>query len=173
MAVISSSAALWHVELACTLLSTQLLHLAATYFSLLHILGPPCALMVNSLPQLVQHAPGGDTLARISCVDRLPVEILSHIFRLLWHDTAPHPRLDIESWPRYYPVHPSIVYITHVCRRWRELAIGDPAMWKRMYLYLPMWRSDTVGWLKNQTRLPRICSGHDRYARDQEPARPR
>ena len=88
--------------------------------------------------QTIYHASSnGTTRIYPPLIDRLPTEILSHIFRLLWLETGPHPRLDIESWPRYHPVHSSVIHITHVCRRWREIALDTPILWSRIDDTLP------------------------------------
>ncbi len=98
-----------------------------------HFLGHFDHLMGNSVRQTTDHASRTST-TRIypPPIDRLPVEILSHIFRLLWLETGPHPRLDIDSWPRYHPIHFSIIHITHVCCRWREIALDTPILWSRI-----------------------------------------
>lgn len=67
-----------------------------------------------------------------SIVDRLPTEILGLVFTLLWLETKPHPQLDIETWPWYHPIHSSVVYISHVCRRWRSVALDLPVLWSRL-----------------------------------------
>ncbi|KAI0755733.1 hypothetical protein C8Q74DRAFT_1305200 [Fomes fomentarius] len=67
-----------------------------------------------------------------SSVDRLPTEILGHIFKLLWLQTKPHPELDIETWPWYLPVHSFSVHLSHVSRRWRLIALDIPLLWSRV-----------------------------------------
>ena len=69
---------------------------------------------------------------RLCLIDRLPTEILGLIFKCLWRETEPHPRLDIETWPWYHPAHPSLVHITHVSHRWREIALDIPLLWSRV-----------------------------------------
>ena len=89
--------------------------------------------MGNSVLQATYHASSTSTICIYAPpIERLPVEILSHIFRILWLETGPHPRLDIDSWPRYHPIHSSIIHITHVCRRWREIALDTPILWSRI-----------------------------------------
>ena len=67
-----------------------------------------------------------------AAIARLPVEILALVFEAVWHATAPHPRLDIEYWPWYCPVHPALVAISHVSRVWRQIALNLPILWSRV-----------------------------------------
>lgn len=68
----------------------------------------------------------------LSPIDRLPTEVVGLIFKSLWRQTAPHPQLDIETWPWYDAIQPCIVRITHVCRRWRAIALDIPMLWSRI-----------------------------------------
>lgn len=68
----------------------------------------------------------------VPAIARLPVEILALVFEDVWHYTAPLPRLDIESWPWYGAVDPSVVRISHVSRAWREIALNLPLLWSRV-----------------------------------------
>ncbi|KAI0055554.1 hypothetical protein BV25DRAFT_166386 [Artomyces pyxidatus] len=58
---------------------------------------------------------------RLSPISHLPPEILVHIFSF---DTTPN-----DGSPTYHLMH-----ITHVCRRWRSVAIGCPSLWGRINL---------------------------------------
>jgi hypothetical protein len=50
-------------------------------------------------------------------MDELPLEILCHIFRIASHDKRPRDQLA----PQYI--------ISHVCRSWRQTALGLPCLW--------------------------------------------
>ena len=67
-----------------------------------------------------------------AAIEGLPVEILAIVFEHVWRLVAPHPRLDIESWPWYRAAHPSLIAISHVCRVWREIALALPTLWSRV-----------------------------------------
>ncbi len=58
---------------------------------------------------------------------KLPSEILLFIFDLVQHDTAReagHATVELSASPNS-----SLVSLTHVCHRWRAVALGCPALW--------------------------------------------
>ncbi|KAI0043286.1 hypothetical protein FA95DRAFT_1630867 [Auriscalpium vulgare] len=59
---------------------------------------------------------------RNSClpVSRLPVEIITHIFAY---------RSDLDDCNRPVPLNRSWIAATHVCRRWRRIALECPSLW--------------------------------------------
>ncbi|KAI0747527.1 hypothetical protein C8Q74DRAFT_1222901 [Fomes fomentarius] len=64
-------------------------------------------------------------------INRLPVELLVEIFKYATHceqtslhDTTPPRKVDISPLL-------TLIAITHVCRRWRDVATGTPMLWNR------------------------------------------
>ncbi|KAI0747519.1 hypothetical protein C8Q74DRAFT_507751 [Fomes fomentarius] len=64
-------------------------------------------------------------------INRLPVELLVETFkyatqceRTSLHDTTPLRKIDISPLL-------TLIAITHVCRRWRDVATGTPMLWNR------------------------------------------
>ncbi|KAJ6466451.1 hypothetical protein C8R45DRAFT_1021783 [Mycena sanguinolenta] len=81
---------------------------------------------------------------------RLPVEITSEIF-LHCLPTSYTEREWNTANPREAPT-----LLLHVCRIWREIAIGTPALWAKMDLSMDNAHSDEMarGWLKRAKACP-------------------
>ncbi|KAG1747102.1 uncharacterized protein EDB91DRAFT_1079730 [Suillus paluster] len=84
-----------------------------------------------------------------SALWRLPTEVLSHIFvYCLPEDEQFSPEPDL-----------ALMLLTRVCRRWREVAVGLPSLWCRLYMELDA--SDSLraafcydSWLKRSRGCP-------------------
>ncbi|KAI0048078.1 hypothetical protein FA95DRAFT_1678575 [Auriscalpium vulgare] len=61
-------------------------------------------------------------------VSRLPPEFLSIVFAILTLIYIPAPTSKSLTW----------MYITHVCRRWRDVALNNPALWSTIILPFPL-----------------------------------
>ncbi|KDQ55683.1 hypothetical protein JAAARDRAFT_208478 [Jaapia argillacea MUCL 33604] len=68
----------------------------------------------------------------LSPASRLPPEILTRIFTLL---ASRPPSSQALSKPKRY----LWVRVVHVCRRWRRVAVGCPALWTRIVFSYPKW----------------------------------
>ena len=76
-------------------------------------------------------------------MERLPTEILSLIFSLIAHDPTTNPM--------------SFAVITHVCSRWRQIALADGSLWSRVVLTYPLsphHLSYTIFWLQRSASAP-------------------
>lgn len=82
-------------------------------------------------------------------ISRLPTEILHHIisfraghfiepFRLSLTSKAAAP-LDLLGW----------IKVTHVCRKWREVALNDPALWSQISPARPRWALEMLSRSRN------------------------
>ncbi|KAF9486006.1 hypothetical protein BDN70DRAFT_916544 [Pholiota conissans] len=76
-------------------------------------------------------------------LDVLPPELLSYIFTF--------------AWPKRRFAHqvPFEVQLSHVCRKWREIALSTPVLWTKISIYAP----DSLKWvptylLRSGTHLP-------------------
>ncbi|KAI0040298.1 hypothetical protein FA95DRAFT_900403 [Auriscalpium vulgare] len=66
----------------------------------------------------------------------LPVEVLAHVFSFLRvSHFKPHRS------PNFPP---AWVAVTHVCSRWREVALSFPALWSNIVVYNPDWLEATL-----------------------------
>ncbi|KAF9013424.1 hypothetical protein BDQ17DRAFT_1419580 [Cyathus striatus] len=86
---------------------------------------PPNPLDI-SRPRHLKRAPIPPFHVQIHFIHRLPLEILAHIFVL--------GSLDDPMFP---------VFVSHVCRTWRQLALQTPRLWRQVTLTIPdhhMWR---------------------------------
>ncbi|KAI0039928.1 hypothetical protein FA95DRAFT_1462389, partial [Auriscalpium vulgare] len=61
-------------------------------------------------------------------VSRLPPEILSAVFSIL---------TDIDR-PRNHGKSLAWISITHVCRKWRDVALNNPTLWSTIILPFPL-----------------------------------
>lgn len=80
--------------------------------------------------------------------DFMPNEILSFIFHFAVHDDAPED----ESYPGMFPL-----TISHVCSRWRRLALSTGNLWTRIVLTFPssdIQLSRTTAWLSRSATYP-------------------
>ena len=76
-------------------------------------------------------------------MERLPNEILSLIFSLIAHDPTTNPV--------------SFAVITHVCSRWRQIALADGSLWNRIILTYPLsphHLSYVLAWLQRSASAP-------------------
>ena len=76
-------------------------------------------------------------------MERLPTEILSVIFSLIAHDPTANPM--------------SFAAITHVCSRWRQIALADGSLWSRVVLTYPLYPhhlSYAISWLQRSANAP-------------------
>ena len=76
-------------------------------------------------------------------MERLPTEILSVIFSLIAHNPTTNPA--------------SFVVITHVCSRWRQIALADGRLWSRVVLSYPLsphHLSYALTWLQRSFNAP-------------------
>ncbi|KAI0317172.1 hypothetical protein OF83DRAFT_1059094, partial [Amylostereum chailletii] len=73
----------------------------------------------------------------LSIVYKVPPELLTHIFKLLARISPPvSPECGRLGW----------INVTHVCRRWREIALLDPSLWKRVTFSLGFeWYEEILG----------------------------
>ena len=114
-------------------------------------------LSTPAIPRLPSHVadefsdPGSQTTSAASApshVYSIPPEILIHIF--VWLITLnPIPAL----WSRGGPAHTRLAWIvptTHVCKRWRAVAIANPCLWTEIN-----HRSSGVHWALEMTRRAR------------------
>lgn len=80
-------------------------------------------------------------------VSRLPTELLIDIFR--YHIPGPWTLVPRKGLP------PTWIAISHVCRRWREIAIGYPHLWANIILSNRSW---TTAMLERSKPLPIVIS---------------
>ncbi|KIM47208.1 hypothetical protein M413DRAFT_271167 [Hebeloma cylindrosporum] len=76
-------------------------------------------------------------------IGRLPTEILSVIFSLIAHDPTANPV--------------SFAAITHVCTRWRQIALANGSLWNRVVLTYPMsphHLAYALTWLQRSASAP-------------------
>ncbi|KAI0318671.1 hypothetical protein OF83DRAFT_922365 [Amylostereum chailletii] len=66
----------------------------------------------------------------LSLVFRLPPELLAHIFHLLFQDIFMHSAGDYHGGP---------FAVTHVCRRWRQIALDSSGLWAHGVCAMPKW----------------------------------
>ncbi|KAG1795892.1 hypothetical protein EV424DRAFT_1648753 [Suillus variegatus] len=67
----------------------------------------------------------------LSVLWRLPTEVLSQIFNHCLSETKLWPPSNLRS----------LMLLTRICQRWREVAVGTPDLWCRMYV-----EADDRGW---------------------------
>ncbi|RPD56215.1 hypothetical protein L226DRAFT_615738 [Lentinus tigrinus ALCF2SS1-7] len=65
-------------------------------------------------------------------VNRLPNELVIEIFRDVLHENEPCPTiaLDVSDTARVQTR--PLLWLTHVCRRWRRIALSHPLLWQRV-----------------------------------------
>ncbi|KAH9911668.1 uncharacterized protein BXZ73DRAFT_82660 [Epithele typhae] len=68
-----------------------------------------------------------------SLTERLPNEVLAHIFLLATHDTRQARSLDSD--PEDLVPIGTLLSLTHVCQRWRQVAIDFPLLWTHIDLH--------------------------------------
>ncbi|KAG9219937.1 hypothetical protein CCMSSC00406_0010335 [Pleurotus cornucopiae] len=69
--------------------------------------------------------------AQLSAISKLPIEVLSIIFRLL---TIPEPPPPPEIYTKPYA---NLLAVTHVCLLWRQVALNSPRLWGCIYPSAP------------------------------------
>ena len=78
----------------------------------------------------------------VRSISDLPPELLVQIFRFYALQVPPWPRgsryrsIQRQGW----------IAVTHVCRRWRQVALGDPSLWARItgFSSRPKWISEML-----------------------------
>ncbi|KAG2159828.1 uncharacterized protein EDB93DRAFT_19331 [Suillus bovinus] len=115
----------------------------------------------------------------VSSLWRLPTEILSQIFNYclpeieLWSLSAQDPtEMYTDHLPETERLRPSVlkapILLTGICRRWREVAVGAPDLWCRLYVERDDrdWEQAALGydlWLKRSRGRPlTVTLGHHR-----------
>ncbi|KDQ54295.1 hypothetical protein JAAARDRAFT_196659 [Jaapia argillacea MUCL 33604] len=69
---------------------------------------------------------------KTSPIDTLPAEILADVIERCL------PRYTPSMWTTHNPrTKPFSIEASHVCRRWREIALGDPLIWSRIAICVP------------------------------------
>ncbi|KAI0056577.1 hypothetical protein BV25DRAFT_1565659 [Artomyces pyxidatus] len=74
-------------------------------------------------------------------VSRLPSEILTHIFSFFRVSHLDPP--DSPCFP------PSWIAVTHVCRRWRDVALSSPGLWTNIVMNNKRWMKATLARSRN------------------------
>lgn len=65
---------------------------------------------------------------KLAFISKLPVELLSYIFSLVRRKYRQRSRFDL-GW----------VVVTHVCQRWRDIALDCPTLWVYISFNRPQW----------------------------------
>ncbi|TEB39325.1 hypothetical protein FA13DRAFT_1770255 [Coprinellus micaceus] len=74
-------------------------------------------------------------------VNRLPTEILRHIFSFC----LTVPRLAGDGYYVYEEERPSTeVVLSHVCHHWRDIAVNDPLLWRSFRYKTPRWKRNPI-----------------------------
>ncbi|KAI0055259.1 hypothetical protein BV25DRAFT_1921966 [Artomyces pyxidatus] len=99
-------------------------------------------------------------------VSRLPPEILEHVFLL--HAECDHPHFiltfDIDG-KKVYPAGIDLAWLkaTHVCRRWRQIALGYTELWRHVDSALgPHWVREMI----SRAKATPLCLTADLHSRN-------
>lgn len=90
-------------------------------------------------------------LNQLAPISRLFPEIFSIIFCLVRDETI-RPNNSMYIW------HPTkyCIALTHVCHEWRDIAIDNPSLWKKIYVSV----DDHLEWVQEMLRRSKQCSLH-------------
>lgn len=74
-------------------------------------------------------------------INRLPMEILQHIFSLCLNV----PRLAGDGYYVYEEERPRTeVVLSHICHHWRVVAVNDPLLWRSFRYKTPRWKHNPI-----------------------------
>ncbi|KAH7915169.1 hypothetical protein BJ138DRAFT_1098046 [Hygrophoropsis aurantiaca] len=89
------------------------------------------AVLKNAIAAMTEeHAKSSEYANSLAHIYRLPTEILIIIFKLAGHASQD------PNFPCTYDVRPSELDISHVSRRWRDIAINNPSLWTKWGEYV-------------------------------------
>lgn len=81
----------------------------------------------------------------LSPINRLPEELLCEIFQCLVPDMEPDAyNFLCDMREHHIEGVISIIHVTHVCRRWRQIALAQGSLWSRLWLENPRWRNEML-----------------------------